>query len=217
MLTGGEIVGIFDIIGTIAFAISGALVALKKSMDVFGVVVLALTTAVGGGIIRDVLLGLTPPMAFVNPLYSLLAAGVGLLVFILSYRHIGFRTHSKMAEKILLWVDALGLGVFTMTGIVIAETLSCCNWFLCLFVGVVTGVGGGILRDIFAGDIPFVFVKSFYASAALLGGIVCVAGWSCLESWQCMLSGAFITFMLRILAIHYDWHLPKVGENKNDS
>lgn len=203
---------IFDIVGTIAFAISGALLALQKSMDMFGVVVLALTTAVGGGIVRDVLLGLTPPMAFVNPWYSLLATCVGLLVFALAYFHIGFRTHSKMAEKILLWVDALGLGVFTMTGIAIAETLSCCNWFLCLFVGVVTGVGGGILRDMFAGDIPFVFVKSFYASAALFGGIVCVVGWGCLESWQCMLLGAFVTFMLRTLAIYYDWHLPKVDK-----
>lgn len=207
--------GIFDVIGTIAFAISGALLALQKSMDMFGVVVLALTTAVGGGIVRDVLLGLTPPMAFVNPWYSLLAACVGFLVFILTYFHIGFRTHSKMAEKVLLWVDALGLGVFTMTGIAIAETLSCCNWFLCLFVGVVTGVGGGILRDMFAGDIPFVFVKSFYASAALFGGIVCVVGWGYLESWQCMLLGAFVTFMLRTLAIYYDWHLPKV-DRKDD-
>lgn len=206
---------IFDIVGTIAFAISGALLALQKSMDMFGVVVLALTTAVGGGIVRDVLLGLTPPMAFVNLWYSLLAACVGFLVFILAYFHIGFRTHSKMAEKVLLWVDALGLGVFTMTGIAIAETLSCCNWFLCLFVGVVTGVGGGILRDMFAGDIPFVFVKSFYASAALFGGIVCVVGWGYLESWQCMLLGAFVTFMLRTLAIYYDWHLPKV-DRKDD-
>ena len=206
---------VFDIVGTIAFAISGALLALQKSMDIFGVVVLALTTAVGGGIVRDVLLGLTPPMAFVNPWYSLLAACVGFLVFILAYFHIGFRTHSKMAEKVLLWVDALGLGVFTMTGIAIAETLSCCNWFLCLFVGVVTGVGGGILRDMFAGDIPFVFVKSFYASAALFGGIVCVVGWGYLESWQCMLLGAFVTFTLRTLAIYYDWHLPKV-DRKDD-
>ncbi|MBQ0108562.1 MAG: trimeric intracellular cation channel family protein [Phascolarctobacterium sp.] len=206
---------VFDIVGTIALAISGALLALRKSMDMFGVVVLALTTAVGGGIVRDVLLGLTPPMAFVNPWYSLLAACVGFLVFILAYFHIGFRTHSKMAEKVLLWVDALGLGVFTMTGIAIAETLSCCNWFLCLFVGVVTGVGGGILRDMFAGDIPFVFVKSFYASAALFGGIVCVVGWGYLESWQCMLLGAFVTFMLRTLAIYYDWHLPKV-DRKDD-
>ncbi|MDO5331737.1 MAG: trimeric intracellular cation channel family protein [Bacillota bacterium] len=205
---------IFDVVGTIAFAISGALLGLEKSMDIFGVIVLALTTAVGGGVIRDVLLGLTPPVAFVHPWYSLLAVGVGFLVFVLAYYRMGFHTHSKVAEKVLLVADALGLGVFTMTGIAIAKTLSCCNWFLCFFVGIITGVGGGVLRDIFAGDIPFVFVKSIYASAAFLGGIVCVVGWESLESWQCMFLGAMTTFIIRVVAVQYDWHLPKVD---NDS
>lgn len=207
--------GIFDIIGTIAFAISGALLALEKSMDVFGVAVLALTTAVGGGIIRDLLLGINPPLALSSPWYSFGSLCVGVIIFVLAYNNIFFHAHGKRAEQVLLVMDAVGLAAFTITGIAVAETVSYSNWFLSLFVGVVTGVGGGILRDMFAGDIPSIFVKDFYAAASIIGGTVCLAGWKHLEGWQCMLLGAVTTFVLRMLAVRSNWHLPKV-DRKDD-
>lgn len=207
---------VFDIVGTLAFAVSGAIVAVKKSMDVFGVVILALTTAVGGGVVRDIVLGLTPPAAFVNPLFSLLAIVVGLVVFIFIRKNIQLKVCKETAENILYMADALGLGTFTMTGIAIAETIPDSNWFLCLFVGVITGVGGGILRDLFAGDIPFVFVKFFYASATIIGGLFCILAWNFLAKWQCMLLGAAVIVVLRVLAICYHWKLPKVVKTDNE-
>lgn len=207
---------IFDIIGTLAFAMSGTLVAIKKSMDVFGIVILALTTAVGGGIIRDVVLGLTPPAAFLNPIFSLIAIIVGMLVFAFIRKDFRLKVSKETAENILYMADALGLGVFTMTGIAIAKTVPDTNWFLCLFVGVITGVGGGVLRDLFAGDIPFIFVKFFYASATVVGGLVCILSWNFLEKWQCMLLGAVVTIILRFLAMCYHWKLPKVVKSVED-
>ncbi|MBQ0067892.1 MAG: trimeric intracellular cation channel family protein [Phascolarctobacterium sp.] len=204
---------IFDIIGTVAFALSGAFVALKKEMDVFGVVILALTTAVGGGMVRDIILGLTPPMALVNPVYSFVAMGTGALTFVYTKLEFQIGLHKTIADWMLNFTDAVGLGSFTVTGIAIAQNVSEGNWFLCLFVGVVTGIGGGILRDLFAGDIPFVFVKFFYASASLIGGIVCIAVWNWFVEWQCMLAGAVVTVALRVCAMCYHWKLPKCKKN----
>lgn len=204
-----NIIFCFDIIGTIAFALSGAFVALEKEMDIFGIVILALTTAVGGGMVRDVILGLTPPMALVNPVYSMVAMGTGVLVFIFTKLEFKIKSYKNFVDWMLNFVDAMGLGLFTMTGIAIAKNVSAENSFLCLFVGVVTGIGGGILRDLFAGNIPFVFVKFFYASASLLGGIVCIVGWNWFAKWQCMLAGAVIVTVLRVCAMCYHWKLPK--------
>ena len=148
------LVFIFEIVGTVAFAISGAITALKKQMDVFGVAILALVTAVGGGAIRDIVLGNTPPMTFRNPVYALVAIITGVAVFIPLVRTVASKKQ-KAFDMFLLITDSLGLGIFTVVGIRTAiEAGRGENWFLLIFVGVITGVGGGILRDICSAEIP---------------------------------------------------------------
>ena len=173
-----DLIDILDIIGVVAFAISGAMTAIKKRMDLLGVCVLGIVTAVGGGITRDVLLGNTPPAAFKNPRDVSIAAIVSCLVFI--FMIMNASEHAKnpsekfvaIYEYVLMLTDAVGLGAFTVIGIDVAKkTVSDynTNTFLLIFVGVITGVGGGVLRDIMSGMIPYIFKKHIYAVASAAG------------------------------------------------
>jgi uncharacterized membrane protein YeiH len=203
---------ILELIGTVAFAISGAAVGVRKKMDVLGVMILAMTTAVGGGIIRDVILNVTPPAAFRTPVYALSALAVGLVVFILEARRL-FREKPRIYERVLLWMDALGLGLFTVSGMRAAyAALPDANAFLAVFVGVVTGVGGGVLRDVMSGSVPFIFVKDFYATASLAGAVVCALAWDRLGALPSMVAGACLIVLLRLLAVRFRWRLPRIGE-----
>ena len=195
-----------------AFAISGAAVGVRKKMDVLGVMILAMTTAVGGGIIRDVILNVTPPAAFRTPVYALSALAVGLVVFILEARRL-FREKPRIYERVLLWMDALGLGLFTVSGMRAAyAALPDANAFLAVFVGVVTGVGGGVLRDVMSGSVPYIFVKDFYATASLAGAVVCALAWDRLGALPSMVAGACLIVLLRLLAVRFRWRLPRIGE-----
>ena len=168
---------VLEIIGTVAFAVSGAMIAMHKKMDIFGVVILGLTTAVGGGVIRDIILGITPPATFVNPVYALVAVGTSLIVFLPFVQKLIVHER-KIYEILLLFTDSIGLGVFSVMGVKTAYSQSSeYGLFLLIFVGVITGVGGGILRDLFAGNTPFIFVKHFYACASLIGTIACAVLW----------------------------------------
>ena len=203
------LVFIFEIVGTVAFAISGAITALKKQMDVFGVAILALVTAVGGGAIRDIVLGNTPPMTFRNPVYALVAIITGVAVFIPLVRTVASKKQ-KAFDMFLLITDSLGLGIFTVVGIRTAiEAGKGENWFLLIFVGVITGVGGGLLRDIMAGNTPYIFVKHVYASASLAGAILCVVLWKPLGATAAMSISAAVIIVIRFLAARYKWSLPK--------
>ena len=203
------LVFIFEIVGTVAFAISGAITALKKQMDVFGVAILALVTAVGGGAIRDIVLGNTPPMTFRNPVYALVAIITGVAVFIPLVRTVASKKQ-KAFDMFLLITDSLGLGIFTVVGIRTAiEAGKGENWFLLIFVGVITGVGGGLLRDIMAGNTPYIFVKHVYASASLAGAILCVVLWKPLGATAAMSISAAVIIIIRFLAARYKWSLPK--------
>jgi uncharacterized membrane protein YeiH len=200
---------VLEIIGTVAFAVSGAMVAAEKKMDIFGVIILGMTTAVGGGILRDIILGSTPPAAFCNPVYALVSILVSIIVFLPSVRR-SFQKNSRLYELGMLWMDSIGLGVFTVIGIQVAFSSEAgYNYFLAIFVGVVTGVGGGILRDLFAGDTPYIFVRHFYASASLGGALVCALCWQFCGGTFSMIAGAVLTVVLRLLAAHYHWSLPK--------
>ena len=149
---------ILELIGTVAFAVSGAMVALKKNMDIFGVAILGLTTAVGGGALRDILLGNTPPIMFREPVYALLSIFVSVVVFIPQVRHLLTHNHA-LYDRMMLVMDSLGLGIFTVVGINTAYELSHdYTFFLLVFVGTITGVGGGLLRDVLAGNTPYIFV-----------------------------------------------------------
>ncbi len=190
-----------EIIGTIAFAVSGALVALGKKMDVLGVLALGLVTAVGGGIVRDIILGVTPPMAFRKPVYAITALAVSLIVFLPFIRK---RINPK--SNLLLVMDSVGLGVFTVIGV--RAGIPFHNAFLSIFVGTVTGVGGGVIRDLFALESPSIFVHHFYACASLIGGIICTYLWRVNETLA-LAAGTIVVIVLRLLAAKYRWNLPR--------
>lgn len=203
------LVFVFEMIGTVAFAISGAITGLKKKMDIFGVAILALVTSVGGGAIRDIVLGNTPPMTFRNPVYALVAIATGILTFIPAVRRLAGK-NPKVFDIFLLVTDSVGLGIFTVVGIRTAITAGQGeNVFLLIFVGVVTGVGGGLLRDMMAGNTPYIFVKHIYASASLAGALLFVALWKPIGATAAMSVSAAVIITIRFLAARFKWSLPK--------
>ncbi|MDO4481781.1 MAG: TRIC cation channel family protein [Bacillota bacterium] len=198
----------FEIVGTVSFALSGAIVGLKKSMDIFGICVLGVTTAVGGGIIRDLILGCTPPATFINPIYVAMSVLVSLAVFI-SFK-MRLVPDKKFYEILLLAADSAGLGIFTVCGMNVAVNAGFAeNAFLVVFVGVITGVGGGVLRDIFAGDRPYIFVKHIYACAALAGAAAAELMWSVAGANISMITGFALITLIRICSAKFRWSLPK--------
>ena len=198
-----------EIIGTMAFAISGAIVGIQNQMDIFGVSILGLTTAVGGGVLRDLILNITPPAAFRTPFFAVTAVAVSIVMFIKPI-HSSFEQAGTIYEKLLLIMDSIGLGLFTVIGIQAAKASSAdTNLFLETFVGVLTGVGGGLMRDVFAGKKPSIFVKNFYACASIIGAWVCVLLWPHIGDNAAMAVGAALIVVLRLLAAHFRWSLPR--------
>ncbi len=198
-----------NLIGTVAFAVSGAMTGLRKQMDMLGVIVLGLTTAVGGGIVRDLMLGITPPSIFSDPLSVTAAAVTAALFFIPAVRRHLMKT-PRAYELTMLWSDSLGLGIFTVIGAQTAfHVLPDGSWFTVAFLGTLTGVGGGVLRDVMAGDLPYIFHKHIYACAALMGALV----WEVVRQlWgeeAALLLGGGVVVVIRLLAAHYRWSLPK--------
>lgn len=207
---------IFDIIGTIAFAISGALIAIEKKMDLLGVIILGIVTAVGGGIIRDITLGITPPLTFCNPRSIIIAAVVAIITFIAVWMYMKhYVGTSKYLNALLFISDTVGLGVFTVMGVQTAiERISTPSYILLIFVGVITGVGGGVIRDLLAGNIPYIFKKHIYACACIGGAIVCMLLWKPFGKGTAMFFGSVIVVLIRILASHYKWNLPRINVQK---
>ena len=159
-----------DLIGTIAFAVSGALVAARKNMDLFGVNSLAVITATGGGMIRDLVIGVIPPVMFRNPVYVFVSMITADVVFLFLYSEREIPMSAKKREHLLFWFDTLGLAAFTVDGVFAGTGAGYADrLFLISFLGVVTGVGGGALRDIFANQMPQIFVKHVYAMASVAG------------------------------------------------
>lgn len=193
---------ILEIIGTIAFSASGAMVGIRKKMDILGVATLGVITAVGGGVIRDIIIGVVPPTAFRDPIYTLVAIAVALIVFL-----------PFISKRInldhFLWVliDSIGLGAFTMIGVSAGVAFN--NLFLEVFLGVVTGVGGGVIRDISSGDIPMIFIKHFYACPCIIGAILCALLNRYYDPDLAIMLGFTIILVLRLLAAKFKWHLPK--------
>jgi len=148
-------------------------------------------------------------MTFRNPVYATIAILTSITVFIYETRSTK-KTGAKLNDSIMLIMDAIGLGIFTVMGVNTAYMQEQeYSWFLLIFVGVITGVGGGILRDIMAGDRPYVFVKHFYASASIIGAIVYVLIWPILGTVTSMFVGTGVVIALRILAAKFRWSLPK--------
>lgn len=203
---------IFELIGTVAFAVSGAMVSITKRVDLFGVLFLGMITALGGGCIRDVLLGQLPPAMFSNLDYVAVAIVTALAVFvvarILKERYISRET---LIEQINNIFDALGLGVFAVVGAGVAISAGYqSNGFLVVFMGMTTAIGGGVLRDLLLREIPFVLKKRIYAIAAICGALVYYLGWMAqLPDTLSLFTGVATTFVLRLLATIFKWNLPK--------
>lgn len=209
------IIYIFEMIGTVAFASSGALVGIRKNMDIFGVNVLGITTAVGGGCIRDIILGITPPKMFQNFSYvgaSILISCILFTIFYLNQELLSSR-FLETYERVMISLDAIGLGVFTVMGIRTAIEASFeNNIFLLIFVGAVTGIGGGMLRDIMAGMTPFVFVKHVYAIASILGAVCYIILRLYIRDTISLFLGAAVVIIIRLLAAHFRWNLPRIRQ-----
>ncbi|MGC2873763.1 trimeric intracellular cation channel family protein [Ihubacter sp. mB4P-1] len=203
------IIFVLEMIGTVAFSISGAMTGIRKGMDILGISILGLTTAVGGGVMRDLILGITPPKTFQNPVYAMVAIATALLVCTPWVQNL-FSKRQNYYDLVMLWMDSVGLGIFTVVGIETAYSVSTdFSLFLMVFVGAVTGVGGGVLRDVMAQDPPYIFVKHFYASASLIGAVVCALLWETLGQSVSIIAGVAVVLVLRLLAAKFRWSLPK--------
>ena len=197
------IIHILDILGTFAFAVSGAFHAVKHELDVLGLTALAVVTGVGGGIIRDLLLGTTPPLVLVDQTYILVCLLGAALVFLMA---------PKIAKRwdFVMMADAVGLSVFTAIGAAKAESCGAVPLTV-MMLGMITACGGGMIRDMLVAEIPAVLKKDFYATAALIGSACFVIlGWfevSLGPRFACTIT---VTLCLRALAMKYRMHLPRV-------
>lgn len=206
-----------EIIGTIIFALQGSMIAIEYELDVFGIFILGLATAVGGGMTRDVILGNTPPNMFKDPIYCIVGASTVLIV-ICTYKIFVQKMNTKYQPliKICTYIsDAIGLGIFTVVGSqVCMQSGYSDNAFLCTFVGVMTGIGGGILRDVLVGRTPVVLRREIYAVAAIIGGIIYWFLSQGINSGAATYIATSIIILIRLLAVKKDMHLPKVHIDK---
>ena len=200
-----------ELIGTIAFACSGALVGIRKKLDLLGVIVLAVITATGGGMFRDILIGNVPPALFRNPFYAGVAVLAAILIFftIQSKRLLKTFMQIERYNQVFNSLDAIGLGAFTVVGVDTAISYNVDSYFfLTLFVGVITGVGGGLIRDIMVCEIPSLLKEHIYACASLAGALLYAGTWQIFDPDIAMITSALIVIAIRMLARHYDWNLP---------
>lgn len=194
-------VAVLDSIGTLAFALSGAILGVKKRFDLFGVLFLSFVVAVAGGIMRDVLIGALPPGAITDVHYFIIAIVGGLVTFYFYPRIV------SLQHEILL-LDAVGLGLFAVVGAQKALAHGV-NPLMSALLGMLTGIGGGMTRDVLAGEIPFVLRADIYAVAALAGGgVVSVGNAVGVRPTLAMLLGAGLCMCVRLLAIYRGWRAP---------
>ena len=207
-----------EIIGTIAFSIAGSLVAIRRELDIFGTIVVGGVTAVGGGCIRDILLGNLPPNMFRVPVYAVIAVIVAGVVFLAEYLLPAEKVlASKGYEFVVNIFDALGLAIFVVVGINSAKSCGFGdNGFLAICVGVLTGVGGGVIRDLLVKTVPMILRKQVYALPAIVGGIIYYfmdrAGINGVIS---VVVTIVFVMTIRILAAVLKWNLPKVKANRS--
>ncbi len=196
-------ISLMELIGTVAFAVSGALIAIEKKLDYYGIVFLAIITAVGGGIIRDLIIDLPLPAAFENPLYVVIS-------IISAAAVIAFYKWITRLQRLITIFDAVGLAAFTSIGAKAALDNNVYTVFIVMTLAMLTGVGGGMLRDIFVKEIPFVFRKEVYAVASLVGALVFWAASFYLNVKLCMYICFGVTLAIRLVSVRFNWHLATV-------
>ena len=204
------LVGVLDLVGTFVFAISGAALGVQRSMDLFGVLVLAFVTAVVGGITRDVLIGVVPPTSVASWHNLALAVVAGLLVF----RY--FKLFDRLQHPVQVF-DAAGLGVFAVAGTQKALDHGI-NWPMAAVLGMISGIGGGMVRDVLTAQVPTVLRADIYAIAALAGALVVVAGGAAgLPPSAVALGGVALCVFLRLMALYRGWKLPVAPSRKSSA
>ncbi|MDO8640130.1 MAG: trimeric intracellular cation channel family protein [Nitrosarchaeum sp.] len=201
-IPGQVFIYILDLFGTMAFAVTGAFKAIEHKTDVVGILLLATITGVAGGTIRDVVMGQFPN-SLSDPTYMIITVLSGLSIFFLY-------SHLKKHWNLFLKFDAIGLGVFTIIGATFAYNLVGLNFLAIMLAGMLTAVGGGILRDVFVTQVPIVFVKEFYVSASFIGITVFYftlyfGG----ELYSATILGIILTTTLRLIAMKFNWNLPR--------
>ena len=193
---------ILDLFGTMAFAVTGAFKAIEHKSDIVGILLLATITGVAGGTIRDIVMGQFPN-SLSDPVYVIITVLSGLSIFFLY-------SHLKKHWNLFLKFDAIGLGVFAIIGATFAYNLVGLNFLAIMLAGMLTAVGGGILRDVFVTQVPIVFVKEFYVSASFIGITVFYftlyfGG----ELYSATILGIILTTTLRLIAMKFNWNLPR--------
>lgn len=194
---------IIDILGTIAFAISGVLVAMEKKLDIFGVFIIAFVTAVGGGTLRDMLIGSTP--VFWMRDYSYISMIIGTVIFAVL-----FAKHLHNFRKTLLFFDAIGIGLFTMVGVEKGLAYDLLP-IMCIALGTITACFGGVIRDILCNQIPAVFSKEIYATPCILGGIIYFGLMRLpIENAYAYSMAIMVIIVVRLLALRFGISLPNI-------
>ena len=208
-----DLVLIMELIGTVAFAVSGAMIAIHKNLDLLGILVLGVTTACGGGVMRDLLIGVHPPVMFKQPIYVTYAAiSVAILILVVHFHKSTLELlESERYKDIMNFLDAIGLGIFTVVGVnSVIDGYHSRYFILMIFLGVITGVGGGVLRDILIHETPAILHKHTYACASILGAFCYVGLYQLLEEFYAMLISTILVVVVRLLARKYKWNLPKL-------
>ncbi|MCA0153331.1 trimeric intracellular cation channel family protein [Winogradskyella vincentii] len=201
---------VVDILGTIAFAISGVLVAMNKRMDAFGVIIIAFVTAVGGGTLRDIMVGVEPVawMRDITYVYVIVASTTFAVVF---------RNQLKHLRRSLFLFDTIGIGLYTVLGI---ETglVAGLHPLICIALGTMTACFGGVIRDILSNEIPVIFRKEIYATACILGGFTYFLLREFLEdkNYLFVIAG-IVVIVLRLLAVKFKISLPSLYKNENEN
>lgn len=207
-ITSDFFIYLLDLFGTISFAVTGAFKAIENKSDVVGVLLLATITGVAGGTIRDIVLGRFPN-SLTDPAYVVLTVVSGIIIFLLYSR-------VKQHWNLFLKFDAIGLGVFTIIGASFAYGIFGLNFLVILLSGVLTAVGGGILRDVVVNQVPIVFIKEFYVSASFVGilsfyFILYFGG----DIYQATFPSVLLVILLRLIGMKYNWNLPRARERSD--
>ena len=207
---------IIESIGVVAFSVSGAMVAIRRKTDLFGVILLAIITTLGGGLTRDVIFSFTPPAFFNSKEYLLLSTIVSVIVFLFARKFSNtYLQNETRIEHINDIFDALGLGIFAVMGVKVAfEQGYEDNALISITCGAITCICGGMLRDVLTNSTPFVLVKRIYAIAAIAGSstyylLYIYTEKNGIEDSLAMILGLAVTFILRVLAMAFKWNMPK--------
>lgn len=189
-----------------AFAVTGAFKAIEHKSDIVGIIILSIITGVAGGTIRDIIIGKFPPNSISDPTYVGICVASGVTLFFL-YPYL------QKHWNLFLKFDAIGLGVFSITGATFAYHVFGLNFLAIVFAGILTAVGGGILRDVFVNEVPIVFVKELYATASFVG-VVMFYGLlvAQIPLYAASITGIVATTLLRLVAMKYNWNLPRARE-----